>query len=257
MYHKRKCVGCGRCVEVCRTDAIRADETYGLVTDHDLCTVCGLCVEVCVYGARELVGRSMAVGDVMRVVRRDRRFYDNSGGGVTIGGGEPLLQCDFTRELLRACEAEGIRTALETCGSVPWDCLSSVLPHLDFLFYDIKHIDPEQHRKLTGRGNDSILENLSKVAEAFSRGETIVRLPLVPGHNDSDDSLDGIFEFVAGLPGVTRLEILPYHRLGMMKYSGLGRTYALEGVDPVEKRRLSHLIARGEDCGIEVRIDST
>ena len=257
MYHRTKCVGCGKCVEVCPTNAIRPDKAYGLVTDRDLCTACGWCVDACVYGAREMVGRTMSVDDLMRVVRRDRRFYDKSGGGVTIGGGEPLLQCAFARELLRACKAEGIHTAMETCGFAAWDCIESVLPHLDLLFYDVKHVDPERHRELTGQGNRSILENLSKAARALSRGEIVVRVPYVTGRNDSDDAQRGIFEFVARLPNVARVEVIPYHRLGMMKYAGLGRSYGLQGVEPVERRRLSHLVDLGRDCGIEVRIDTT
>lgn len=257
MYHRRKCVGCGKCIEVCPTHAIRADGEFGLVTDHDLCTACGQCVEACVYDAREMVGRAMSVLEVMRVIRRDRRFYDNSGGGVTIGGGEPLLQSEFTRELLRTCEVEGIHTALETCGFSEWGSLQSVLAHLDLLFYDVKHVDPERHRELTGRENESILGNLAKAAEEFAHGEIVVRVPLVPGRNDSKSALRGIFEFVARLPGIARVEILPYHRLGMMKYSGLGRTYALKGVDPVEKSELLHLADLSKDLGIDVRIDST
>ncbi len=257
MYHRTRCVGCGRCVEICPTDAIRPDDAYGLVTDRDLCIACGRCIDACVYGAREMVGRKVSVADLMHIIRRDRRFYDNSGGGVTIGGGEPLLQCDFAREILRACKAEGIHTAAETCGFTAWDCIESVLPHLDLLFYDVKHIDTERHRELTGRGNRPILENLSRAARADSRGEIIVRIPLVPGHNDSDETQREIYAFVARLPSVTRIEVIPYHRLGMMKYSGLGRRYDLQGVESVERHRLDHLVDIGKESGVEVRIDSS
>ncbi len=257
MYHRTLCVGCHRCVEACPAGAIRPDDDYGLVTDPELCTVCGRCVEACLYAAREPVGKEMSVNELMRIVRRDRRYYDNSGGGVTLTGGEPLLRCAFVKELLKACKAEGIHTAIETCGFAPWDCVASVLPYLDLLFYDIKHIDSDRHRELTGRTNELILSNLSKATHTFAHGEIIVRIPYVPGQNDSEEALSGMFEFVGRLPNVKRIEVMPYHRLGSSKYPGLGRDYSLQDLDPVHSHELEHLKRLGEELGIVVRIDST
>jgi len=256
MYHRTKCVGCGKCVENCPSNAIEPDEDFGLVTDHEKCNVCGQCVELCVYGARELVGEEKSVDEVMEIIRRDRRHYDNSGGGVTLTGGEPLLQCEFCRELLKACKTEGIHTAIETSGFAPWECMASVLPHLDLLFYDFKHIDAKLHREYTGVSNDKIIENLSKVTRVFTEGEIVIRIPLVPGHNSSDETQQRMYKLISQLPHVKRIEVMPYHRLGMSKYYGLGRNYDLEDLAPVNKQELDRLTKLGKAIGITVQIDA-
>jgi pyruvate formate lyase activating enzyme len=198
----------------------------------------------------------MSVADLMVVIRRDRRFYDNSGGGVTITGGEPLLQCRFARELLNACKAEGIHTAIETCGFAPWECLESVLPHLDLLFFDVKHIDADRHREFTGQSNESILDNLAKVAREFAHGAIVIRVPLVPGHTDAKDTLRAICAHIGRLPHVMRIEIMPYHRFGASKYDGLGRPYALRDLRAVDARTLEDLPELGRACGVHVRVDA-
>ena len=256
MYLRLLCAGCGRCIEACPTGAIHIDDVYGLAIDCEACVTCGSCIDACVYGARKLVGRTMTVGDVMSIIRRDRRFYDNSGGGVTISGGEPLSQCGFAREIAQACRVEGIHTAIETCGAVPWDCIESVLPHLDLLFYDVKHIDANRHLELTGATNESILANLSNVIDSFAHGETIVRIPYVPGCNDADSELEAICNHVGRLGRVERIEIMPYHRFGISKYDGLGRDYALRDLSPVNTQDLVRLTTLLSSCGVEVRIDS-
>ncbi len=257
MYHKTLCTGCGRCIAVCPTGAIRHDETYGLVTDTALCTRCGRCAEACLNESRELVGKSMTVGAVLKILRRDRRYYDNSGGGVTLTGGEPLAQCAFARELLKSCKEESIHTAIETCGYVDWSCLKSVLPTLDLMFYDIKHFNPEMHHAFTGQSNDRILANLSRAAKAFDSGEIIVRVPIIPTFNDNVAAISEIFEFVEALPNISRIELLPYHRLGIVKYEGLGRCYTLRDLDPLQRHDLEELRTLGEKYRVEVRIDST
>jgi pyruvate formate lyase activating enzyme len=255
MYHRSRCVGCGRCVDACPVSAIRSDDRYGLVTDPDACTACGRCVDSCVYGARETIGQTMTITELMRVVRRDRRFYDNSGGGVTISGGEPLSQCQFTRELLRACKAGGIHTAIETCGSVGWSCFASILPLVDLIFFDLKHVDSSRHQEDTGVSNERILENLARLAETRANVELIVRIPFVPGHNGDVASMTQIFEWLAKQQGVQQVEIMPYHRLGTAKYAGVGRPYRLHGLEPVEHRELALFVELGKNYALDVRID--
>jgi pyruvate formate lyase activating enzyme len=257
LYVRTKCVGCGACLAACPVEAIVADSSLGYVSRRDRCTACGRCVEACLHEARELVGRPMSVRAVMMTLRRDRRFFDHSGGGVTLGGGEPLLQSRFASEILRASRWEDIHTAIETAGQVPWPSLASVLPHLDLLFFDVKHLDPEASVEGTGQTGEQALSNLERVTESDFGGEIIVRVPFVPGFNDSDEVQRRIYSRVAGLRRVERIEVMPYHRFGMAKYAGLGRPYALEGVAPINKKDLAHLVRIGAECGIEVRIDST
>jgi len=176
---------------------------------------------------------------------------------VTVTGGEPLYQCRFTQELLKACKAESIHTAIETCGLASWECLESILPYLDLLFYDVKHSDSNQHREFTGQPNELILSNLARAASLFDHGKVVVRVPFIPGRNDDEQTLTGIFEIVRALQNVTRIELMPYHRFGMAKYSGLGRRYDLSALEPVHKHELEDVKKLGESFGVEVRIDST
>ena len=256
MYHRTQCVGCGKCVENCPTNAIEPDEDFGLVTDHEKCNVCGQCVKLCPYEAREMVGEEKTVDEVVEIIRRDRRYYDNSGGGVTVTGGEPLFQSRFCRELLKACKSEGIHTAIETSGFAPWESMISVLPYLDLVFFDFKHIDAEAHREYTGVSNDRIIENLLGVTRMFTEVEIVVRIPFVPGHNSSDETQERMYKFISQLPHVKRIEVMPYHRLGTSKYHGLGRSYDLQDLDPVNKQDVEYLRELGKAVGITVEIDA-
>ena len=256
MYYRTRCVGCGRCVDVCPNDAIRPDATHGLVTDPEACTACEACVDACVRGARERIGREMTVPELLRVLRRDRRFYDHSGGGVTISGGEPLLQCDFVAELLRSCRAEGIHTAIETCGDVEWESIASLLPNLNLLFFDLKHVDAARHRELTGASNDRILKNLARLADEPAPTELVVRIPFIPGCNGDEASISQMFDWLADRAGIERVELMPYHRFGTSKYDGIGRTYALRSLPPVQPAELIAVVEMGRKRGLKVRVDS-
>jgi pyruvate formate lyase activating enzyme len=233
-----RCLRCGACVEACPEDAVRLDFD-GPTTDLARCERCGLCVDACFSGARELAGREVSAAQAMAMIERDRPFYDESGGGVTFSGGEPLLQPEFLLELLGSCRKMEICTALDTCGYAPWAVLDRVRGDVDLFLYDLKTLDDDQHRVLTGVSNRLILENLRALSEG---GHTIVlRVPLIPGINDEDDNIRRTGALAASLPTPVRVELLPYHRIGVEKYGRVARQYLLPQVQPPSQERLAQV----------------
>jgi pyruvate formate lyase activating enzyme len=245
-----RCLRCGACAEACPEGAVTLDGD-GPVTDPARCERCGLCVDACFSGARELAGRELPVEEVMAIVERDRPFYDESGGGVTFSGGEPLLQAGFLFELLRSCRETAIPTALDTCGYAPWAVLDGIRGYVDLFLYDLKTTDDAQHQALTGVSNHLILQNLHALS---LHGHAIVlRVPLIPGINDGDDDIRRTGALAAGLPSPVRVELLPYHRIGVEKYGRISRPYGLPDVLPPAPERLTEVtcILR-EEFGLRV-----
>jgi pyruvate formate lyase activating enzyme len=194
----------------------------------------------------------MSLDAIMDEIRRDRTFYDESGGGVTFSGGEPLLQADAVRELARRCREEGIHTALETAGHVAWVNIEGLLPWLDLLYFDLKHIDSEQHRRFTGAPLDLILSNLSRVSDCFEN--LVVRIPVVPGVNAAEQTMSRMFSFLLENTKARRVELLPFHRLGLAKYEGLGMSYAMAQVDNLSKADCSSFAEIGRQLGLAVQV---
>jgi pyruvate formate lyase activating enzyme len=195
--------------------------------DRDACNNCGKCAEACCHDALKLVGRELSVAEVLAEVEKDRAFYRRSGGGITIGGGEPLAQHRFTAELLEAAQEEYLHTALETCGHVAWKHLERALRHVDLLHFDLKHMDPRRHEELTGQSNELILGNLGRVLRVKEPGDVVVRIPVIPGCNDSVENIRESATFVAEL-GFSQIELIPYHQLGASKYRQYGMVYQLD-----------------------------
>ena len=250
MFWARRCSGCGACLSACPQGAISQDG--GVVsTDREKCTLCGACVATCYTEARQIVGREMSVAQVLAEIERDLPFYDESGGGVTFSGGEPLAQPDFVRALLRACKEKGIHTALDTCGFAPWEVLDSIRETVDLFLYDLKMMDEARHRQFTGVSNGPILSNLQALSQ---RGHAIViRIPLIPGINDDEENLRQTGAFAAALPHLLRVDILPYHSMSGDKYDRLGRTYPLPETRPPSAGEVAGIMQMLRDFGLEVK----
>jgi len=253
-YNPAKCLGeeqCGYCLrDVCPELAIyvagagdRPDDK--VLINWDLCTNCGKCVPVCPSNALYLFGQEMTVEEVLAEVEQDSSFYRESGGGMTLSGGECQLQADFAAALLEEAHQRGINTAIETASNVPWSSWPKVLPHVDVVLHDIKLTDPERHRKWTGVDNARIRANLKKAYETFPDKEFVVRTPLIPGVNDDEEHVRATLEFIKPYKNVVEYELLPYHRFGEGKYAFLGKIYGMMDFDsptPETVQRLRALI---------------
>jgi pyruvate formate lyase activating enzyme len=223
MFRPERCIRCFKCIDACQLSAIAQIASVPVI-EEAVCRRCGGCAEVCATGARTQAGRLMRADDVVRVVDQDVLFYDQSGGGVTFSGGEPLSQPEFLLEMLEGCRRKRLHTAVDTCGMADPDVVRRAAALTDLFLFDVKMIDEERHRRFTGVSNARILENLRVLADA--RASVLVRLPLVPGVNDAPADVEQVGRFVSAL-GLSRVDVLPYHRAGTGKYAALGREYRL------------------------------
>ena len=251
-YYKNLCIGCGECVTVCPAGVQTMDIDHKM--RRNICRRCGRCVDTCYSGALKTAGRSMSVETVVESLARDESFYQRSGGGITVSGGEPTMQPDFTLALLKQCKKKGYNTALDTCGYSTWRVLKSLLRHVDLVLYDLKHMDSVKHRDLTGVSNQLIIDNLKRLDRT---GRTyVVRVPLVPTCNDSEENLEAMTTFFQTLTNAEYIEFLPYHRFGVSKYETLGRDYPLKDLKSQSHDFLQHLRETMEHHGINVRLES-
>jgi len=229
LFRGSRCIGCGTCVATCPEDAIRVERGKA-ITDRERCAACGACVPACLVDAREVVGWPWTAEELVGELRRDALFFEESGGGVTLSGGEPLLQPTFCAAVLERCRARGIHTAVDTCGHAGEDALERVVAHADLFLYDVKLMDGERHRQATGETNAQVLANLEWLDR---RGKRIwIRVPLIPGINDDEENLLALAAFVRGLRRVERVQVLPFHRGGEGKQAGLGRKPVMPAIDP-------------------------
>jgi len=253
VFYAEKCVQLNRCIRVCPTHAISVEGSR-LVLDRSLCNLCGECVKACYTGAWSIFGKEVDVNYIMQEVEKDALFYKNSGGGVTFGGGEPLLWPSFISAVSKQCREKNIHVAIETCGHALLKSFEEILNTVDLVIYDIKHIDPKIHEKLCGLPNGLILDNLKRISK---RGNTeiTIRIPIIPGLNDSEDNIIGTARFVASLnSNIRKVEILPYHKLGVKKYERLVRGYACEDVEVPSNDHMQSIKRILENFELDVQI---
>lgn len=235
-----RCIRCGQCKDAC---------PHGL---DGVCARCGACVEACPTEARQLAGRRMTVAETMAEIRKDRMFHEDSRGGVTFSGGEPLMQFAFVYEMLGACRAEGIHAALDTCGFSPPQQFLAAAAKADLVLFDLKLIDAERHLQYTGVSNERILKNLAELGRIH---ENIwIRIPIIPGVNDDDADLAAAAEIARHTPGVRQVCLLPYHRTGTHKLRRLGRPMRLDGVVPPTSQRMQQIADRFQQLGLHATI---
>ncbi|MDR1282491.1 MAG: glycyl-radical enzyme activating protein [Opitutaceae bacterium] len=227
-FLKRRCIACEKCAEVCPVGA-HVFNKNGHVFDHTVCAACGKCVDACLSDALEFHGRDMSAEKAARTVLEDRVFYQKSGGGCTVSGGEPLLQAEFCAELFRILKRNGIHCAVDTCGAMEWEKIEMILPHADLFLYDLKHTDSAVHLEQTGRGNGLILENLQKLSQCGVPVE--IRIPVIPGFNADGNFMREAGSLLASLRNITTVRLLPFHS-AHSKCEAIGRHDDMTGVAP-------------------------
>jgi pyruvate formate lyase activating enzyme len=231
-YNPKKCIGteeCFRCKDVCQQNAIGLAEDSKITINREICNLCFACVDSCPSRAMHVFGQYMSVGEVLKIVEADSVFYARSGGGLTISGGEPLMQPEFTLALLREARRLHIDSTVETCGFADWAILKEVGRHLKLILFDIKSMNNTKHKTVTGVSNELILGNFRKLRDAFPKLQILARIPLIPGLNDTEEEIGAILSFIKIMKNVS-CELLPYHRIGQSKYKFLGREYCMAGV---------------------------
>lgn len=252
LYDVRQCLKCKKCVETCAMQAVTLSNETGFCVDIDLCNYCGKCAANCPGKALEFVGQQVTPDELFKEVNKDSAFFRRSNGGVTVGGGEPTVQADFVAQFLALCKQQFIHTTVETCGYAHQVKLNRLLEHLDLVYMDIKHMDDLRHRELTGVSNHLILKNARRVAQVRP---LILRVPVVPGCNDTGDNIKATAEFASSLGNnLLMIELLPYHKLGMHTYIRMGRDYSLKDVEPPNREQMDQLKQIVEMSGVKFQV---
>ena len=252
LYSENRCIRCKACVDNCSEHVCILTEN-GIVTNNKLCKLCGKCIQVCPTTATEFSGRNETSGNILKIIEKELVFIDQSEGGVTFSGGEPLLQAEYLFELLDLCGRKGIHRAVDTAGYVKTDLLLEAARRTDLFLYDLKMIDPVLHKKWTGVNNELILGNLQKLSEAGSNIN--IRIPLIAGVNDCEKNITQTAKFVLKLAGEKKkINILPYHNIAQQKYRKLGLEFNTQNLEEPSKENQSEIISIFESLGLEAVI---
>lgn len=252
-YNSETCVGCGKCIVACPRKAVTMQNGKVRTRRAD-CDGCGVCVEICPTGSRTLIGKEMTAEYVLAEVKKDKIFYDNSGGGVTLSGGEPLMQPDFAASILYLCKKSGIHTALDTSGYASWEVVKYVLQYVDLVLFDFKHMDNLKHKELTGVPNTVILENAKRICREF-KIPFFARIPVIPGCNDSLNNMEAIASFLSKELGPPmKVFLLPYHKLGEIKYQRLEVQEIVFSTSPPSEEHLENIKGLFESYGLDTQV---
>jgi pyruvate formate lyase activating enzyme len=249
---KNKCIGCGGCFKVCPQKAHEILPDNKRVYHKEKCLLCGKCRDICYAEALVMQGRKVTVEEVMVELRKDIPFYKNSGGGITLSGGEPMYQHVFVQALLKQCKSEGLHTIIDTCGYTSWKNFRKVLPYLDSVLYDLKHINEVKHKLYTGVSNKLILKNLEEIGN-YGLPITI-RIPIIPGINDSKEYITSTALYLLEVKNIVKVELLPYHNLAESKYIRLGKEYKLKELAPPSKEDVNKIAEWIRSFGLKVQV---
>ena len=252
-YRQERCKGCYECIDMCPHDALSRTNADGhIAINREKCDLCNHCIHVCPSRALEIIGREVSVDEVMKEIEKDILFYDESNGGVTFSGGEPLMQVHFLNSLLERCKEKDIHTAVDISGYAPFEEIDRLREKVDLFLYDLKIIDDEKHKEYTGVSNERILENLKELSE---RGDRItIRIPIIPGINDSDGDIHEFAQFILSLTGGKEISLLPYHQAARAKYKRLGEPDRMPLISQPSDNKLEKTRIELERRGLDVTI---
>lgn len=251
MLFPNRCIGCKACLEVCKHNAILEDDDV-IITNLKKCTHCGECTKVCFAEAREMAGRTMTVDEVVSEVLKDKDFFQQSKGGVTFSGGEPLMQPSFLIALLKEMKKLNIHTAIDTCGFASKEIIGEVSLLADIFLFDLKHMNSDKHEKYTGVPNSIILENLKYLSDLNK--EVHIRIPVIPTINNTQEDLEDFRDFIKTLHNIKMVNLLPYHKIGQEKYKRLGKAYKLADIKEPTREEMGLYADIIKGCGVNIKI---